>query len=692
MMMLLSALLPVGGAFAAEKQASSVIPSSPMAAVGAVDQATSVLATSGAEAVARSAEQITLLSQQLSGAIYSIINVVVGAFLSLPSILMSFIAMMGNGELRARIGIGFLVMVWVFGAALLVFHGMRPLILRQVRAFCRHRKFPAPFSRVALFSVDGFALVLFLVLVLGLLIVLPEDLVARDAGLSIVGAITSFEALLAGGRALLVADDSRLYKPLIGRLRVKPETGYYLFIWLRRFAATLIYGALVIDVMARLAFDAESQIAMIDLLGLLLAGLAATFIMQNRDLMSGFIRHVSGGYERFARVWHILVLALIGIGYTLFILGMEVGNFRAMTALLMTVAVAILAFLLIGAAKIGVSRLFRISPEVTAKFPGLEKRAAEHERTFFQTIVACVWGVGILALMKVWEIDLFSMTGGGGMRRILDRLTAMGLVLAMGWFAWSIIGAFIDYMMGSGRDGRAASSQARAFRPVVRKIGAGIVLLVTSMIALAQLGVDTTPILAGLGLLGLAIGLGSQSLVKDMMTGVFMLADNVIAIGDYVAISGMEGTVEAIGLRNLHLRGFDGTLHAIPFSDIRILSNQTKDYSCAVLDISVAYRENVDAVMEELRSLASAMRADEAFRNNITEDAEMLGVQSLAENGVVLRLRMRTLSGQQWAVAREFRRRVKNRFDALGIEIPYPHLKIYTGSGDSASTTSRATS
>lgn len=207
-----------------------------------------------------------------------------------------------------------------------------------------------------------------------------------------------------------------------------------------------------------------------------------------------------------------------------------------------------------------------------------------------------------------------------------------------------------------------------------------ITILVAALVmVLGQLGIQIGPILAGIGILGLAFGFGAQSLVKDFITGFFLLVENHYRVGDVVNIAGEGGLVEAVTLRVTLLRDFEGRVHVIPNGQIDKLTNFTKDYSRAVLDIGVAYKENVDEVMAVLKELGEELRQDPEFKEFILEPMEMIGVEEFADSQVTIRLRFKTQPIKQWTVAREFRRRVKNAFDARGIEIPFPHQTVYMG-------------
>jgi small conductance mechanosensitive channel len=179
--------------------------------------------------------------------------------------------------------------------------------------------------------------------------------------------------------------------------------------------------------------------------------------------------------------------------------------------------------------------------------------------------------------------------------------------------------------------------------------------------------------------IGLAIGFGSQKLVQDIITGMFVLFSDTMRVGDVVEVGGRAGVVEAVTIRTVVLRDYGGNVHTIPYSAIDTVTNLTKEFSYAVFDIGVGYRENVDEVMQVLRDLGAEMRQDPYFRRLILEPLEVAGVDRFADSAVVIKARFKTRPLRQWEVAREFNRRIKNRFDELRIEIPFPHQTLYFG-------------
>jgi len=221
--------------------------------------------------------------------------------------------------------------------------------------------------------------------------------------------------------------------------------------------------------------------------------------------------------------------------------------------------------------------------------------------------------------------------------------------------------------------------QAATLGKVIRNISRILVWSVAVMMILRELGIDIGPILAGIGIMGLAVGFGAQSLVKDFLAGMFILIENQYNVGDVIEAAGAKGQVEKITLRATTLRDLEGNVHIIPNGTIEVVTNRTRQWSRFVLDIGVAYKENVDEVMGVLKEIGDELAADVEFSSMITAPLEVLGVQDFADSAVIIRVMFTTKPVKQWTVGREFRRRVKNTFDAKGIEIPFPHTTIYLG-------------
>ncbi|MBD3375574.1 mechanosensitive ion channel [candidate division KSB1 bacterium] len=205
------------------------------------------------------------------------------------------------------------------------------------------------------------------------------------------------------------------------------------------------------------------------------------------------------------------------------------------------------------------------------------------------------------------------------------------------------------------------------------------IFIVGLMLILGELGIEVGPIIAAAGIIGLAVGFGAQSLVKDVISGFFILLQDQIRVGDVVQIAGKGGLVEHVNLKMTILRDLAGNVHYVPNGTIDVVTNMTKDYSRFVFNIGVAYREDVDEVMKVITEIDESLRNDPDFGDDILEPLEILGVDEFADSAVIIKARTKTKPIKQWRIGREFNRRMKKVFDEKNIEIPFPHVTLYAG-------------
>ena len=256
------------------------------------------------------------------------------------------------------------------------------------------------------------------------------------------------------------------------------------------------------------------------------------------------------------------------------------------------------------------------------------------------------------------------------------------LIAALAWFAVILshrmiraFRLFISKNLADAEEVKRAATLGRVFR----YIASVIISLIAVTLILSELGISIAPILGAAGVVGLAVGFGAQSLVKDYFTGFFLLLENQIRQGDVIQAGGKAGVVEEITLRFVRMRDYDGNVHFVPNGTITTVTNMTRGHAHAVVDVGVAYRENVDQALEIMRQTGAELRADPAFAAKILEDVEIVGVEAWADSAVVLRCRFKVAPIEQWGVRREYLRRLKHAFDVAGIEIPFPHLTLYPG-------------
>lgn len=243
-----------------------------------------------------------------------------------------------------------------------------------------------------------------------------------------------------------------------------------------------------------------------------------------------------------------------------------------------------------------------------------------------------------------------------------------------------------DRMMSRGAVDVEKAKRAETMAGILEATARVLILVTALLMSLKALGLDIGPLLAGAGVIGLAVGFGAQSLVKDVISGFFILLENHMNIGDVVSIGDHAGQVESITLRLTVLRDLEGRVHIIPNGEISVITNMTKEWARSVIELGVAYKEDVDEVIKVIESVGEEMLADPVFGVKMLEPLEVLGLDSFGDSSVNIKLRMKTQPIEQWNVGREFRRRIKRAFDEAGIEIPFPQVKLSLWEGEGGGT------
>jgi moderate conductance mechanosensitive channel len=292
-----------------------------------------------------------------------------------------------------------------------------------------------------------------------------------------------------------------------------------------------------------------------------------------------------------------------------------------------------------------------------------------------------------LLLLAFPALDLAGVEPTAGLddEEVLYWLTRSGarllllilLALAANRFAASVIRR-AEHEIADGSDLRVEERRKRAqtIGATARRFFSILIWTAAGLMALRELDVDITPVLTGAGIIGLAIGFGAQTLVKDIISGLFLIAEDQVRIGDVVEINGIGGGVEELNLRTIVLRDLEGVVHVISAGEIRTLANKSKDFSFYVIDIGVAYDEDTDAIVEVVRETARELMQDPAYAASILEPLEVLGVDAFKASEVTLRFRIKTLPLKQWEVGRELRRRIQKVFALRGIKVPGPTMHV----------------
>jgi small conductance mechanosensitive channel len=305
-------------------------------------------------------------------------------------------------------------------------------------------------------------------------------------------------------------------------------------------------------------------------------------------------------------------------------------------------------------------------------------------------IVRAAVFLGVFAVLALPALDLVGVATPGVLSStavgawLLQRGVRIGLIAVLAYLIIRLIAALAGRL--ETEIGQAVSpdigerlKRARTLSRLVQNALTAVVVSIAALMVLNQLDIDIMPILTGAGIVGLAVGFGAQTLVKDLIAGFFLTFENQIRVGDVAEINGTGGLVEAINLRTIVLRDLEGTVHVFPSGSVERLANRTKDFSYFVLDVGIAYKEDVDTVFGVLREVGTALAADAVHGASVLEPLEILGVDDFGDSQVTIKIRIKTVPLKQWEIGREFRRRLKKAFDARGIEIPFPHLSLYVG-------------
>ena len=489
-------------------------------------------------------------------------------------------------------------------------------------------------------------------------------------------------AVMAVGRLVFAPGLTRLRL-----IRCDDETAAYATLWIRRIAFTGVtfYAAAEVAMLFGLPQGAHETIWRFGLLVLSL--LVALIVLQNRaavasvldapDLAPGDVPTRSrmvmrAARSRIAEAWHVLMILWLLAAWTVWALEIERGFERLASASLATIGIVVGAKLLDEGVRRLLDRLFRISADLSARYPGLELRSNRYLpmlRTFVSMVIVAI---SIVLLLEVWGLNSLAWFGNGRWGgRLIAGITSLGITVAVALLVWEGANAAIQrHLARLPKDGSAArSARVRTLLPMLRTALGALLMVTVGLTVLTEIGINVAPLLAGAGVLGLAVGFGSQTLVRDVITGIFLLFEDAVAVGDTITVGGMSGTVEELSIRSIKLRALDGSVHIVPFSAVTTVTNQTRDFGYAVLDVALDYSADTDQAVMMLRRVGESMREDEAWAPQLLAPMEVLGVDRMTDAGVIVRARVMTPPARRWAVGRELNRRVKQHCDAAGIPL-----------------------
>lgn len=537
--------------------------------------------------------------------------------------------------------------------------------------------------------IAAFAAVAFVVLPLT-----ATRFVAEQVATTVISAYLWSRIVAATARVILLSPNALALYPL------GEETRNYLYIWIRRFANFGFYGFAIAGCSWWLHAPGAIYAILLRIVVLVLGILAVIFVLQNRTTVATWLRgsdeSASGrGWrllrQRLAAVWHILAIILVVGTFGVSVLHIEGGFVDLLRATVLSVVVVLAAALAAQFVSRASERGFAVKPELRARFPTLESRANRYIPILTTLASLAIYVVAVLALLQAWGIDAFLWVQTAATSSAVDSLASIVVVIAAAVVAWEAFVLAIEHHMLRLEDDSRRRARAQTMVPFLRIVVVVIIGIIVIFTVLGAIGINVGALLAGAGVFGLIAGFGSQSIVKGLLTSIGVLIDDTFAVGDVVDLGGgNSGVVEVMSILTIKLRAFDGSLLTVPFSEVKVIQNLTKDYSYYVANVGVGYGEDTDRVVKVLAAIVEEMRKEKPFARWILEPLDVVGVDRFADSAVILLVRIKTQPIRQWVVGREFNRRMKLAFKREGIEMPFPTRTIYFGDEPGESAASHA--
>ncbi len=476
--------------------------------------------------------------------------------------------------------------------------------------------------------------------------------------------------------------------PHLRLLPMSNEMARYWNRWLIVLVMAAGYGTMLVDpVLAAALSPALGRLAtLVIMLGVYVY--AVGVIWRNRLRVRERLEHSGSRRTTFlgtsprllARVWHWL-----GIGY--FTVLLVVSQIDPANALPFMVGATLQTLLATGVGSLAVVLLnallakpIRVSDELRARLPMLESRLNSYVPATIRFVGWAVRIVVVLLVLDAWRaFNLSRWIASDAGAAAIGVAVNVAIVLLAAALAWTVVASVIEHRLNLREGGRMPTAREKTLLSLFRNAALIVIVTMTVMVVLSQIGIDVAPLIAGAGVVGLAVGFGAQKLVQDIITGVFIQLENGMNENDVVQVAGVFGTVEKMTIRSVGIRTLDGGYHLVPFSSVDVVSNHMRDFSYHLGEYTVAHRESVDDAMQHLRNAFAELMTDEALAPEILEDISIPGVTAVNEKGVTIRVLIKTRPGMQWAVQRAYNRLVKQHFNAAGIELPYPHMVVYFG-------------
>ncbi len=499
--------------------------------------------------------------------------------------------------------------------------------------------------------------------------------------LAIVDAYVAVRVVMSATR-MIVSPDT----PALRLVHISDATALYLVRWVRRIAAVIAFGFGGIEVGVLFGLYPAARIALVKLVMLVVHVFAVIIVLQRRREVAAWIRGqrpprglLGRGRVWLARVWHIVAIFYVVALWLVWAIGLPNGFGLLLRVFLVSVAVLGGARLLTVVLRDALDRWILEAPALAEGYPLLHERLRHYHPALRATVSVVVAAAAALILLEAWGFGTLSWLAQGALgRRVSGAVGTIGLTLLFALLVWEGMNTGIQRHLTRLAAGAKAARAARlrTLLPMLRSALFVVIAIVVGLITLSEIGVNIAPLLAGAGVVGLAIGFGSQKLVQDIITGLFLLLEDAMQVGDVVALGGLSGVVENLSVRTIRLRAVDGSVHVIPFSAVTTVTNQTRDFGYAVLNLQVGYKEDVDRVVALLTEIVHKMRDEPLWEDMIKDELEVWGLDQFTPSAMVIACRIKTGPAQRWAVGREVNRRIKLRFQQEGIEMPYPYQRL----------------
>ena len=575
----------------------------------------------------------------------------------------------------------------IIGATLLFLRGLqlasRPLKRRLQERVLREGRFTPLVRR--LLGVVGVSLLDVLVLALSLLfcslmavLLVGETETMTTQTAFFMRAFVAIELLKIGIRTV--------FYPRYPGLRLLPCTDAAAIYWNRWFATLLHllgYGYLVAFPLIKINLSPSLGMVFSALLALSAFIYGMVVVIRQRSAVRLALRHYAeetnsvifaGALRVFSSIWHLLAIAYFLMLLVLNLLSGEKELPYVLRATSYTILWVCGGLLLSALMTQYIHREIRFKPETARRLPGLAKRLNFYVPLGLRFLrFGMIWLV-CFSLLDAWSvIDLNAWAASPRGLLLVSKFWNIFIILAVALITWLISVVFIERYLSA-----EISVRTQTLLSLFRSAWAVIIFASTAIMILTEIGINIGPLIAGAGVFGLAVGFGAQTLVKDVITGIFFQIENAINTGDIVTVDGITGRAEQVGIRSVGIRDSSGTYHLIPFSNVTRVSNYMRGHANHIAEYGIAYRENIDEAMEQLRAAFNELVKGE-MKRYILEPINIQGVSQLADSAVMLRVSIKTTPGDQWVVGRAYNRLVKMYFDAAGIEMPFPTMEIYFG-------------